>query len=316
MQTQTDFERVALGATNLRISPLGTGAWQWGDTMFWQYDQSGAGDAAIETAFQASLAHGINFFDTAEIYGRGQSERLLSQFIERAGWPVVVASKFFPYPWRLKRADLLRALRSSLQRLGLAQLDLYQIHWPSPWMPLETWMDGLADAVEAGLVRAVGVSNYNVEQTQRAHTALARRGIPLASNQVEYSLWQRKPETSGLLEMCRQLNITLIAYSPLAQGLLTGKYSPANPPGGARSVRYRRDLARVQPLTATLHAIGAAHGKTPAQVALNWLICKGTVPIPGARNARQARDNAGAMGWRLAADEVATLDRAAEQAKA
>ncbi len=316
MQTQTDFERVPLGATNLRISPLGTGAWQWGDTMFWQYDQSGAGDAAIETAFQASLAHGINFFDTAEIYGRGQSERLLGQFIERAGWPVVVASKFFPYPWRLKRTDLLRALRNSLQRLGLAQLDLYQIHWPSPWMPLETWMDGLADAVEAGLVRAVGVSNYNVEQTQRAYTALARRGIPLASNQVEYSLWQRKPETSGLLSLCRQLNITLIAYSPLAQGLLTGKYSPANPPGGVRSVRYRRDLARVQPLTATLQSIGAAHGKTPAQVALNWLICKDAVPIPGAKNARQARDNAGAMGWRLGVDEVATLDRAAEQAKA
>ena len=316
MQTQTGFERVPLGATGIQISALGVGAWAWGDTVFWQYGKGGYSDADIEAAYQASLAHGINFFDTAEVYGMGRSERLLGQYARAAGWPVVVASKFFPFPWRVSKLQQRRALRNSLARLGVDSIDLYQMHWPFPSVSIDTWMDGLADAVEAGLVRAVGVSNYNVAQTVRAHTALARRGIPLASNQVHFSLWQRKAETSGLLEVCRQLNVTLIAYSPLEQGLLTGKYTPENPPSGVRGRRYLRDLGKVQPLVALLREIGAAHGgKTPAQAALNWAICKGTAPIPGAKNARQAVDNAGALGWRLSPDQVRALDRASEQAK-
>ncbi len=304
-----------MGATGIQVSPLGIGTWAWGDKVFWQYGQDHS-DADIEAAYQTSLAYGINFFDTAEVYGLGRSERLLGQYARQAGWPVVIASKFFPFPWRLSKVQQQRALRKSLERLGVDSIDLYQIHWPFPPRSIDTWMDGLADVVEAGLVKAVGVSNYNVAQTQRAHTALARRGIPLASNQVEYSLWQRKPETSGLLEVCRQLDVTLIAYSPLAQGLLTGKYTPQNPPPGVRGRRYGRVLAKVQPLVGLLRELGAAHsGKTPAQVALNWAICKGAVPIPGAKNARQAMDNAGALGWRLSPDQVQALDRASEQAK-
>jgi aryl-alcohol dehydrogenase-like predicted oxidoreductase len=315
VQEQSGFERVALGATGIQISRLGIGAWAWGDTAFWQYGKGGYTDADIEAAFQASLAHGIDFFDTAEVYGRGRSEQLLGQNTTQAGWPAVIATKFFPFPWRLHKKRLLKALRGSLARLGMESVDLYQIHWPFPPVSIDTWMDALADAVEAGLVRAVGVSNYNVEQTQRAHTALARRGIPLASNQVEYNLWQRKPETSGLLEVCRQLDVTLIAYSPLAQGLLTGKYTPDHPPAGVRGRRYGRVLAKIQPLVGLLRETGAAHGgKTPAQVALNWTICKGTVPIPGAKNARQAMDNAGALGWRLSLDQVQALDRASARA--
>jgi aryl-alcohol dehydrogenase-like predicted oxidoreductase len=314
VQEQNGFERVPLGETGIQISPLGIGTWAWGDAFFWQYGTDHS-DADIEMALQASLAYGINFFDTAEVYGRGRSERLLGRYARQAGWPVVIATKFFPFPWRLRKKPLLKALRGSLERLGTDSVDLYQIHWPFPPVSIDTWMDALADAVEAGLVRAVGVSNYNVEQTQRAHAALARRGIPLASNQVEYSLWRRKPETSGLLEVCRQLGATVIAYSPLAQGLLTGKYTPQNPPPGVRGRRYGRSLAKVQPLVALLREIGAAHGgKTPAQVALNWTICKGAVPIPGAKNARQAMDNAGALGWRLSPDQIQALDRASAQA--
>ncbi len=314
MSTQTGFERVPLGATGIQISPLGIGTWAWGDAVFWQYGQDYT-DADIDAAYQASLAYGVNFFDTAEVYGLGRAERLLGRNIRQAGWPAVVAAKFFPFPWRLSRYQQRRAVHKSLERLGMERIDLYQMHWPFPPRSIEAWMDGLADAVEAGLIRAVGVSNYNAAQTRRAHAALARRGIPLASNQVDYSLWQRKPETSGLLELCRQLGVTLIAYSPLAQGLLTGKYTPENPPPGLRGRRYARALGRVQPLVALLRELGAAHGdKTPAQVALNWAICKGTVPIPGAKNARQARDNAGALGWRLSPDEVKALDRASAQA--
>ena len=311
MSIQTSSDRVSLGSTGIQISPLGIGTWAWGDTWFWQYGKGGYSDADLEAAYQASLAYGISFFDTAEMYGRGRSERLLGQFARQAGWPVVITTKFFPLPWRFSKGQLMGALRHSLDRLGLESIDLYQMHWPFPPVPIDTWMDAMADAVQAGLIRAVGVSNYNAEQTRRAHDALARRGVPLASNQVDYSLLQRKPETNGLLALCKQLNVTLIAYSPLAQGLLTGKYTPQNPPPGLRGRRYAGILARIQPLTSLLREIGQAHGgKTPAQVALNWTISKGTVPIPGAKNARQAIDNAGALGWRLADAEVAALDAA------
>ncbi len=314
MTHQNGRERIPLGPGDLRVSPLGIGTWAWGDRLFWGYGR-GYTDADLEAAFQTSLAAGINFFDTAEIYGRGRSERLLGQFLRAADRPVVVATKFFPYPWRWRKGSLQRALGGSLNRLGLAQVDLYQIHWPYPPVPIETWMAGLADAVEAGLVRAVGVSNYDLEQTRRAHAALAERGVPLASNQVQYSLLHREPEQDGLLETCRQLGVTLIAYSPLGMGLLTGKYTPENPPPGLRGRRFNRKLlGQIQPLIALLREIGEVHGgKSPAQVALNWVICKGAVPIPGAKNARQAQENAGALGWHLADEEMAALDEASEE---
>ena len=305
---------ITLGATDIRISPMGVGTWAWGDKLVWGYGR-GYTDADLEAAFRASVEAGITFFDTAEVYGWGRSERLLGQFVRALEAPVVIATKFFPYPWRVRKAALSRALRGSLRRLGLERVDLYQVHWPFPPRSIETWMDALADAVEAGLARAVGVSNYNVDQTRRAHAALARRGVPLASNQVQFSLIHRDPETSGLLALCRELNITLIAYSPLGMGMLTGKYTPDHPPSGARGRRYTRAfLARLQPLLALMREIGEGHGgKTPAQVALNWVMCKGAVPIVGAKNRAQAEENAGALGWRLSEDEVAALDRAAAQ---
>ncbi len=302
-------DTIPLGRTDVRVSPLGLGTWQWGDTLFWGYGK-GYAESEIRAAFDASLAGGITFFDTAEVYGRGRSEQFLGRFIGDRRDGLVIATKFMPLPWRLGKGQLVAALRGSLARLGLAQVDLYQVHWPFPPRPVEFWADALADAVQAGLTRAVGVSNYNADQIRRAHEVLARRGVPLASNQVEYSLLHRAPERNSLLDACRELGVTLIAYSPLAQGMLTGKYGPDNPPPGIRGRRFRREyLARIQPLIGLLREIGAAHGgKSPNQVALNWLICKGAVPIPGAKNARQAEENAGALGWRLTADEVAALD--------
>ena len=195
-----------------------------------------------------------------------------------------------------------------------SDVDLYQIHWPFPPVSIETWMDAMADAVEAGLVRAIGVSNYSAAQMRRAHAALSRRGVPLASNQVKYSLLHREPERNGLLRACKELNITLIAYGPIAQGLLTGKYSATNPPPGLRGRGYSKErLSQIQSLVSRLREIGTAHGgKTPSQVALNWLLCRGAVPIPGVKNSRQASENLGALGWRLSDDEVVELDHASE----
>ncbi len=304
-----------LGQTEVQIPWLGIGTWQWGDTMMWGYGKGYAGDD-LRAAFAAAVADGGRFFDTAEVYGMGRSERFLGRFIHERGLEkeVIVATKFFPFPWRFSRQQLLAALRRSLQRLGLARVDLYQVHWPSPPMPVERWAEALADAVEAGLTRAVGVSNYNAEQLRAAHAVLAKRGIPLASNQVHYSLLHRAPERDGVLAACRELGVTLIAYSPLEKGVLTGKYTPEHPLPGLRGRLYNRRLAELQPLLTRLREIGAAHGgKTPAQVALNWLICQGTVPIPGAKNARQVASNLGALGWRLTSDEVATLTTLSEE---
>jgi aryl-alcohol dehydrogenase-like predicted oxidoreductase len=309
-------DRVALGPTDLRVTPLGVGTWSWGDRLFWQYGQ-GYDESDVQQAFQASLTAGLNLFDTAEIYGSHRSEELLGQYVRAAKQPVIVATKFMPFPWRLGQGSLLKALRASLDRLGLISVDLYQVHQPIPPVQPETWMVAMADAVEAGLVRAVGVSNYSAQWMRRSYAALQHRGLPLASNQVEYSLLQRAPERNGVFEACRTMGVTLIAYSPLAMGILTGKYTPEHLPGGWRARKYNAGyLARVQPLIALLEQIGAPHDKRPAQVALNWVICKGAIPIPGAKNARQAEQNAGALGWRLDAGEVKALDEMSEKVSA
>ena len=297
-------ERVFLGASQVHVSPLGVG------TNFWGSNRQA--DPGLQPVFDIARELGINFFDTAEVYGFGGSERTLGQFLPAGEQKVIIATKFFPMPWRLGKSSLEAALRESLERLQVARVDLYLIHFPIPPVAVETWMEALAEAVEAGLTRAVGVSNYNPEQMARAHAALAKRGIPLACNQVEYSLLKRGAERNGLLSLCRELDVTLVAYRPVASGLLAGKYSLDNPPQGWRGRLYNRHLlARVQPLIGLLRQVGSAHGgKTPSQVALNWLICKGALPIPGATKVEHMQENAGALGWRLTAEEVAALDHA------
>ncbi len=297
----------------LRHAEMGVGTWAWGDRAVWNYGHE-YGEEDVAGAFQKSLEAGVNLFDTAEVYGMGRSERLLGRFLRETDRPVLVATKFMPFPWRLSRRSLLRALQGSLERLGLEKVDLYQIHWPLPPISVEHWAEALAEAVEAGLTRCVGVSNYNPNQMERAYSALERRGIPLASNQVEYHLLNRAVERSGLLERCRELGVRLIAYSPLAKGLLTGKYTSHNPPPGVRGRMFAGLLKSLPPLLGLMTEIGQEHGgKTPAQVALNWLICKGALPIPGAKTADQAAHNAGALGWRLSAAQIQALDEASNR---
>lgn len=288
---------------------MGVGTWAWGDRLTWGYGR-GYGLADLRSAFETALARGIVLFDTAEAYGQGQSESILGGFLKTAQPRPLVATKFMPYPWRLTRASLLKAIKGSLQRLGLEQVDLYQMHMPLPPVSIENWMGAMAEATQTGLTRAVGVSNYDLAQTQAAYDILAREGGALAANQVEYNLLNRRIERNGLLARCHELGVTVIAYSPLAMGALTGKYSADAPLQGFRSGRYgRRVLEKAEPLLTLMKRIGAEHnGKTPAQVALNWTIRKGTLPIPGAKTQRQAEQNAEALGWALTEDEMAALD--------
>jgi aryl-alcohol dehydrogenase-like predicted oxidoreductase len=312
METSQDF--VTLGKTNIKITSVGVGSWAWGDRLVWGYGGNSYSDDDIREAFDVSLTNGANWFDTAEIYGMGKSEKFLGKFLPTTTKEVLIATKFFPFPWRMRKSSLIHGLNKSLQRLNLKQVDLYQIHIPSSRWSKAEYLSALADAVKAGLTRAVGVSNFNIEKTKLAHETLQAAGIPLASNQVEFSLFDRRIEKNGLLDYCLENEITVIAYSPLAKGMVTSKYGPDNPPSGPRKRMYPPDkLKRAQPIITLLKEMGTTHGKTPAQVALNWTICKGTVPIPGAKNAKQAADNLGAMGWRLTPDEVAALDEASDE---
>lgn len=291
----------------LHAVELGLGAWQWGDRIVWGYGQTHT-DQDIRESFDVSLNLGVRFVDTAEVYGTGRSERMLGSFLRETDQPVLVATKFFPWPWRLTKNFLPRALKGSLERLGVEAVDLYQIHWPSIVMSPEKMMEGMVECVKQGWTRTVGVSNFDNSQMLRAYSTLAQHGIPLASNQVHYSLLNRTVEKNGLLARCKELGIRLIAYSPLEMGLLTGKYSSENPPAGMRGSKYADMLRKLPPVIRALQEIGQNHGKTVSQVALNWVICKEAMPIPGAKNVRQAEDNAGGAGWRMEEAEVARLD--------
>ena len=304
-------------ADELNVAPLGVGAWAWGTTRLWgygkEYDRGDVGDA-----FRTSMAEGVTLVDTAEMYGNGASERIIGEILREGGFErrPVIATKFAPLPYRLSAKSLLKAVDKSLERLGIETIDLYQIHFPNPIFKINSLMDALTETVKAGKVSRVGVSNYGADQMRRAHDRLASHGVALASNQVEYSLLQRAPETNGVLEASRDLGVTLIAYSPIAQGLLTGKYGPGGdrPSGFVRrtSRAFReKNLKKVEPVVNILREIGEAHNKEPAQVALNWLITQRDVlPIPGAKNEHQARQNAGGLGWEMSSGEAEKLELA------
>jgi aryl-alcohol dehydrogenase-like predicted oxidoreductase len=301
-----------LGKTGLQVSPLGIGTWAWGDKLVWGYGDR-YGQADVEDAFRAAVDAGITFFDTAEVYGNGESERLLGGFCKKISTPVQIASKFGPTPWRFSKSFVQDALKASLDRLQLETIDLYQVHWPISFLlSQEALLETLAESVQKGLIRTVGVSNYDTNQMQKAHDILARFDIPLAANQMRYSLITRQIEKQGLLARSRQLGVTILAYSPLAQGLLTGKYTPENRPQGARSFNSRfkaKGLEALTPVLSTLRQCAETHDKTLGQVALNWLMNQeGIIPIPGAKNAKQAQENAGAMGWSLTTQEIEALE--------
>jgi aryl-alcohol dehydrogenase-like predicted oxidoreductase len=307
--------RTTLGRSTLEVPRLGVGAMTWGEAggiarLHPAQMAYGAAHGYEEEkrAVEASLEAGVNLFDTAAMYSRGASERRLGELTQ--GRDVLIATKF-PYGLRFRAEAFPEELEASLARLGRHTIDLYQHHYPGR-ISIPALMNRLADAVDAGKVRAVGVSNYSADQMRQAHAALAERGIPLASNQVEYSLLHRHPETNGVLDTCRELGVTLIAYTPLAGGLLTGKYSAQTRPRGFfRRVlpRYRRKaLEAIQPVVRLLTEIGDRYAMTPTQVALRWLIQNPVVlPIPGAKNGEQAATNAGALTFSLTAAEVDTL---------
>jgi aryl-alcohol dehydrogenase-like predicted oxidoreductase len=309
-----------LGNSDIEISPIGLGTWQFSEATgmagrFW----GALGPDETSAIVRAALDHGISWFDTAEIYGNGRSERGLARGLLAAGkrdGDVVVATKW--WPTLRTAAHLERTIGERAACLDPFGIDLHQVHQPLSLSPVKSEMDAMARLVRAGKIRSVGVSNYSAAGMRRAHEALAAHGLGLASNQVRYSLLDRRIETNGVLETARRLGITIIAYSPLAQGLLSGKFhdrpeAVRERPGPRRWLPgFRgRGLERSRPVIEALRRISGRLDATPSQVALAWLIRMHgdtVTAIPGATRPGHAEEAAGAMRVELASDDLRRLD--------
>ncbi|OIV96864.1 hypothetical protein TanjilG_08725 [Lupinus angustifolius] len=315
-------QKVKMGP--LTVSPMGFGTWAWGNQLLWGYQESM--DDELQQVFNMALDNGVNLFDTADSYGtgrfNGQSEKLLGKFIkdfqEQKGnqRDIVIATKFAAYPWRLTPQQFVKACRASLDRMQIEQIGIGQLHWSTanyaPFQELALW-DGLVAMYEKGLVKAVGVSNYGPKQLLKIHDYLKERGVPLCSAQVQFSLLSIGKDQLEIKNICDSLGIRLIAYSPLGLGMLTGKYSQSKLPTGPRALLFKQILPGLDPLLNSLRGIANKRRKTMSQVAINWCICKGTVPIPGVKSVKQAKENLGALGWRLSSDELLQLEYAAQE---
>lgn len=314
---RTDIEMRRLGRTDIQITPIGLGVMQFsGRGSFFRIMFDNLPQAEKSSIIAAALEGGINWFDTAELYGNGRSERSLATGLSDAGCKdhdVIVCTKWFPI--LRTAANLERTIDIRLHHLNGYSIDHYIVHQPWGFSSPEAEMNAMADLVEAGKIRSVGVSNFDAERMRRAHKALAERGIPLASNQVQYSLLERGIERRGLIQAAQELGISIVSWGPLASGLLTGKFHKdptalSRTPVGRR-LRLQSQIRRSRPLAEALDEISKRYQATPAQIALNWLVNfhgETVLAIPGASAVHHARESAGAMHFKLTEADMHTLD--------
>lgn len=309
------MDKIKLGKSTVLIPPIGIGTWAWGtgfnggDKIFGHH----LGVRELTPVFRAAREAGLTFFDTAAVYGMGAAETILGRLLREVEQrrEMVIAAKFTPMPIKLTAACMRRNLRESLARLGLEYLDLYQIHLPAG---LRRWVPVLADLYHDGLVQSIGLSNFTLDQVREAEDLLRERGLRVHAVQNHFSLLYRAHETAGLLQWCRQNQVAFLAYMVLEQGLLTGRFTPDNPP--PRKTRrgrvYKRSiLEKTQPLLRVLSDLGAAHDRAPAEVAINWAMAKGAVPLVGATRPAHVQGCVNALSFSLSETEVAALDDAA-----
>lgn len=289
--------------TAKRISKIGLGTWQFGSRE-WGYGASYATFEA-QAIVRRALELGVTLFDTAEIYGGGLSERILGRALGDDRGSAFVATKLFPLVPGARISA--RRAAASARRLGVSRLDLYQVHWPTPFFGDGTIMDGMRALKESGLIDETGVSGYGLERWRSAERALGSR---ILSNQVCYSLVARSPEHS-LLPFAESSGHVIIAFSPLAMGLLSGRYHDGERPANVRASHplfERAHLGRTEKLIELLRQVGDAHGATPAQIALAWVVHRpAVVAIPGASSVEQLELNVAAADIRLADDEYEAL---------
>ncbi|MEM1775867.1 MAG: aldo/keto reductase, partial [Nitrososphaerota archaeon] len=282
-------------------------------TLVMRWDKQYTDRDLIE-AFKKAVEHGVNFFDTAEIYGDGRSEEILGRclsMVERE--EIVVATKFSPM--RITEKSIVKALESSLKRLKTNYIDLYQVHWPNPLLPILKAMKILEKMWENGKIRTIGVCNFNLRQLEEARNVLSRTDV--VSNQIEYNMLKRDPEKK-MIDYCIREKITIIAYSPLAQGALTGKYTSKNKPRDPIRILNpyftSKRLEKLQLLVEKLREIGEKHGKSVVQVVLSWVTrWPNVVAIPGVKRVEHVLDIVGAAGLKLSDDELKIIEAELEK---
>jgi len=310
----------SLGKSDLMITPIGLGCWQFSKQKnmagkFWPDME----DALIKQMVKISLEGGINWFDTAEIYGNGASEKALAASLNDIGkkpGEIIVATKW--WPMFRTASNILKTIDERLNALSPYPIDLHQVHQPWGFSNEKAEMEAMAKLVKQRKIRYVGVSNFSAKQMKSAWEALQKHGIQLVSNQVRYSLLDRKIESNGILQTAKELGITIIAYSPLAQGLVTGKFH--DNPDLLKNIGMRKysssfkpaGLEKSRPLVKAVQELAIKYGITPSQIALNWLINfhgETVVAIPGATKESHARENSGAMTFSLSAEDLSLLDK-------
>lgn len=345
---------------SLTVPTVGIGTISWSsDSLFSTENKE------LENVVAEAYCSNAAFFDTAERYGThiktafgmgyGETERMTNMFLDKAKQTEgsnllkpVIATKFTPTPWRTTVQSVVDACEQSCKNLGVDQIDLYQIHMPDVVQPFRAfgkvdnkdsiYWEGLAECYNRGLVKNVGVCNYGPTLVEQCHNVLKKKGVPLASNQISFSLLQRHNGSLETIDKCNKLGVKVLACYPFAMGLLTGKYSNESmneldfdTPDSSllhskKTSLELTDLERyaygdgviipkggIQPLLKTMSTVAKRRNKSVSQVALNYIICKGAIPIPGCRTTKQLKDNLGAMGWRLSSTEVKMLELQADK---
>lgn len=301
------MEYMTLGKSDLKVPVVGFGAWQAGKRG-WGSDYS---DEDIIEAIRFSIENGVNYIDTAEVYGNGYSEDVVARAIK--GYDredIILATKVAAFHYRYK--DLIRAAEQSMERLNTDYIDLYQLHWPDNYISMKETVSALEKLVKDGKVRQIGLCNYPAPLIEDMYSRMSS-DIPIVSNQMRYNIIEREVEDE-LFPYMKEKGITMIAWSPIAKGLLTGKYNEGNLPGDEvrkNDALFRKEnVEKLKPVLQKVKELSDKHGKTMSQVSLNYLITKGAIVIPGAKNLSQAKDNIGASGWKLTDSEIAEIDGA------
>lgn len=350
--TNIDKDTTSIGSLTVPCVGIGTISWS-------SQSLTTLKNLELQSVVREAYNSDAALFDTAERYGShfktalglgwGETETHIEKLLKSetnqghssgssAKLAPVVATKFTPSPWRYTVESVVEACEQSRRRLGVEQIDLYQLHMPDIVQPLrafglgsskdEIYWDGLAECYKRGLVKNVGVSNYGPTLLMKCQEHLGKRGVPLASNQIAYSLIGRHNGSQETVDKCQELGIQVLAYYPFAMGLLTGKYSAdslasindglltslATTSKTSLEIKDLKQYAsKISPLLEVLQKIANDRDKSIAQISLNYIICKGAIPIPGARTIAQVKDNIGAMGWRLTEDELASMEREADK---
>jgi len=302
---------------NVPAPVISWGAWSWGGTWHWSDEEM----PALEQAWKLCVQKGMTFIDTAQAYGTGESERIISrllkgvprdQFFIQTKWYVVpdnATNLFSPSKAPAKM------LKESLARMNLDYIDCYLVHGHIHASSIAQVAKGLAECVDSGMTKTVGVANYSAEDMLKMQAELAKYDIPLATNQCEFSILRRLPETSGLLRTCRENDIVFQSYSSLAQGRLTGKYTKDNPP--PKEYRFSSyPMDQLESTLAVVASVAKAHDVSMSAVALNYNLSKGILPVAGIRKLEQAEQNLQALGWRLSDEEIQKIDEVSLEGKA